>query len=37
MEPEVEKNTIWSGFITKNKQNRVGTDANLVQGDETIM
>jgi hypothetical protein len=34
---ENEPQTIWSGFITKNKQNRVGVDANLVSGDELIL
>jgi hypothetical protein len=34
---ENELQTIWSGFITKNKQNRVGVDANLISGDELIL
>jgi len=38
IEEEVpEGETIWSGFITKNKQNRVGVDANLITGDELIL
>lgn len=31
------QNTIWSGFITKSKQNRVGVDALLIQGEESIL
>jgi hypothetical protein len=34
---EETHNTIWSGFITKSKQNRVGVDALLVSGDEAIL
>lgn len=37
VDEENEPQTIWSGFITKNKQNRVGVDANLINGDELIL
>ena len=34
-EPEkIETEHFWSGFITRNKQHRVGVDATLVSGDE---
>jgi hypothetical protein len=34
---DLGQDTIWSGFITKSKQNRVGVDAILIKGEENIL
>lgn len=34
---EISQETFWTGYITKSKQNRVGVDAVLVHGDESIL